>query len=76
MTAVVTKEKLDAWKKLYSENKGKLRANRISGRELNDYFITQYVPLQKQIPEFEQIVRLNAQENGTRHPEVVICAVG
>ncbi|WP_329887467.1 hypothetical protein [Pseudoramibacter faecis] len=43
----------------------------VSDRELNDSFIAKYAPPQKQIPEFEQIVRLNAQENGTRYPEVV-----
>ncbi len=32
ITTAVTKEKLDAWEKLYSKNKGKLRASRISGR--------------------------------------------
>ena len=71
ITAEITIEQLEAWKKIYSKNRSKLQPNRISGSELNDCFKAKYSPLQKELPEFEKAVFLNAQEHGESSPEVV-----
>lgn len=64
ITSEVTTEEIENWKKIYSENKNKLVVNRISGKELDDYFVRKYHPLQNAPSEFVEAVILNAKENG------------
>ncbi len=68
ITAEVTSEQIENWKKIYSENKNKLVVNRISGKTLDNYFVEKYHPIMDAPSRFTDIVILNAKENGERDP--------
>ena len=38
ITTEITQAQIEVWKKIYSENKDKIKVNRISGFELDEYF--------------------------------------
>ena len=68
ITTEVTSEQIQNWKKIYSENKNNLVVNRISGKELNDYFVEKYHPTKEAPSQFVDAVILNAKENGKQEP--------
>ena len=68
ITTEVTSEQIENWKKIYSENKNNLVVNRISGKELNDYFVEKYHPTKEAPSQFVDTVILNAKENGKQEP--------
>ena len=68
ITTEVTSEQIENWKKIYSENKNNLVVNRISGKELNDYFVEKYHPIKEAPSQFVDTVILNAKENGEQEP--------
>ena len=68
ITTEVTSEQIENWKKIYSENKNNLVVNRISGKELNDYFVEKYHPIKEAPSQFVDTVILNAKENGKQEP--------
>jgi len=67
----VTKKQIEAWKALYREKKKLLRVNRITGEELQRYFVEKYHPEKGSSPAFEKIVYLNAVDEGEKSPEIV-----
>jgi len=71
ITEEVTKEQADAWKRLYEEKKAVLKENRITGQELQAYFVGKYHPSVYRSREFEKVVYLNAQEEGGEYPDIV-----
>ena len=68
ITTEVTSEQIQNWKKIYSENKNNLVVNRISGKELNDYFVEKYHPTKEAPSQFVDTVILNTKENGKHEP--------
>ena len=68
ITTEVTSEQIENWKKIYSENKNNLVVNRISGKELNDYFVEKYHPTKEAPSQFVDTVILNTKENGKQEP--------
>ena len=68
ITTEVNSEQIENWKKIYSENKNNLVVNRISDKELNDYFVEKYHPNKEAPSQFVDTVILNAKENGKQEP--------
>ena len=68
ITTEITQAQIEVWKKIYSENKDKIKVNRISGFELDEYFNKKYHPTKNTIKEFEDVVCLNLKENGVKEP--------
>ena len=64
----MTKNDLKIWKALFENNRERLVENRISGNDLNEYFCSNYVYNQVDIPELTEAVTCNARENGSNTP--------
>ena len=65
ITKRVTKRKLNKWKSLWENSRELLKPNRISGAELNRYFIDKYSPERYENRAFLEIVKLNdIEKNG------------
>lgn len=59
ITKRVTKKELNKWKSLWENSRDLLKPNRISGAELNRYFIDKYSPEKYENRAFGEIVKLN-----------------
>lgn len=67
ITAPVTREQLERRKKLWSENISSLKPNRITGRQLNEYFCQKYSPAVFEDDGFKEVVKFNLmQEYGAK----------
>ena len=65
ITKRVTKRELNKWKSLWENSRELLKPNRISGAELNRYFIDKYSPERYENRAFWEIVKLNdIEKNG------------
>lgn len=62
ITYEVDEKKLRFWKELYEKNFNFLKANRISGRELNIYFQKKYSAEIYDNEKFKEVVHLNSKE--------------
>ena len=62
ITYEVDEKKLRFWKELYEKNFNYLKANRISGRELNIYFQKKYSAQNYNNTKFKEVVHLNSKE--------------
>ena len=61
ITSKVTKEQLEKWRELHNIWKDKLTVNRISGKELDEYFWKKYNPAENNIESFRTVVYLNSE---------------
>ena len=61
ITSKVTKEQLEKWRELHNIWKDKLTVNRISGKELDEYFRKKYNPAENNIESFRTVVYLNSE---------------
>ncbi len=62
ITYEVDEKKLRFWKELYEKKSNYLKANRISGRELNIYFQKKYSAQNYNNTKFKEVVHLNSKE--------------
>lgn len=62
ITKPVTRQKLDYWKQLWSEQKTVIKPNRITGTELNDYFCSKYSPAIIDDKSFKEVVQFNLSQ--------------
>ena len=63
LTSEPTKEMLEEWKRIYAENRGRLKPNRRSGAEVNAYFCDKYDFEKFDSPAFCDVVQFNITEN-------------
>ena len=63
LTEQPTREMLDEWKRIYNENRDRLRPNRKSGAEVNDYFRRKYHFWEFDSAAFRDVVNFNIMEN-------------
>lgn len=61
ITSEVTKEQLEKWRELHNLWKDKLKANRISGTELDEYFRGKYNPADNDDETFRETAYLNSK---------------
>lgn len=76
ITKPVTKQKLDYWKQLWSEQKTVIKPNRITGTELNDYFSSKYSPAIIDDKSFKEVVQFNLSQrydNTEANESKIIC---
>lgn len=63
LTTEITKQMVEAWKRLYDIYRSSLRPNRKTGSELDDYFKKKYSYRRYENDKFKKIVELNILEN-------------
>lgn len=76
ITAQVTAEQLAEWRALTDRHRSDLTANRISGVELDRYFVRKYRPHAYSDARFVRMLEASAREYGSRAPEIagyVLC---
>ena len=44
ITHKATRRDIECWRRIYEQNRGSLAPNRISGTELERYFVEEYAP--------------------------------
>lgn len=59
LTVEPTEAMIQEWKKIYRENRGNLKPNRKSGKEVDEYFRLKYLPQEFISQELSEIVKNN-----------------
>lgn len=62
ITSEVTERQLAEWREIYSQSKSNIAANRIGGKQLDEYFRTKYSYSDFDNQEFRQVVYQNARQ--------------
>ncbi len=62
ITSEVTEKQLAEWQDIYMQKKDSLNPNRISGRQLDEYFKSKYAPSYYDNDKFKEIVYQSAKE--------------
>lgn len=62
ITSKVTEKQLAEWQEIYMQKKDSLNPNRISGRQLDEYFKSKYEPSYYDNDEFKDIIYYNAKD--------------
>ncbi|MCH5156329.1 MAG: hypothetical protein J1G02_00455 [Clostridiales bacterium] len=70
LTKEPTIEMVQEWKRIYSENRDRLKPNRKSGTEINDYFCLKYAFEEFKSLKFCKVVKLNITENETNREKL------
>ena len=63
LTSEPTPDMINIWKKIYEDNKERLKPNRKSGSEVDSYFKNKYKPACFDSEEFREIIRENILQN-------------
>lgn len=64
LTVEPTEEMVREWKRLYSEYRDRLKPNRKTGEQVNDYFTRRYSPKRYTSAQFADVVKYNIMMNG------------
>lgn len=65
-----SKEMIEEWKKIFTEHHLKLKPNRKTGIEVNEYFKSKYAYEELNNLGFKRVVELNILENEYRHAKL------